>query len=541
MTTAAQYKRNVYVLSFAFFCVFTAFSAIQNLEASVVRSGCKDCNVVCWDGDDRCLDAKQDKVPSDKDLLCSFTTADNEKFCAKYGGECKSTCPNKDGGAKVHILDDMNVTSQPEFKECSGSNVGSIAIGFLYAVFTLCCLIGPYVVDYLGAKWSITTAFFIFSIFCGANFIVAQFPTVIALQWGLLVPASGLVGFAASFLWTAQGAYVTLNANKYAAALNMDEKAVLGTFYGIFFGIFQTTQISGNLAASLLLEKAGWSNSALMLFYLVFAGAGTAFAMLMIPNVSEEADEETTSESSFARKRTLGETVKGMTKLWQDKRMTLLIPIIMYTGAEQGFMWDAFTSNWVKESMGIEKIGYIMAAFGAADMLGSVLFGRLSDVLGRFPIMTFGMLCQLFVLIYLKNLTVGQCKQQWAPLLVCASLWGFGDAVWNTQTSSILGEVFVSKKEDAFSNLKLWQSLATSIIFFLGFNPEYDSFFFRYKLQNGCRTAWCRVSTPVQPVIVPRYRALYFKSTFVKLLCLILICTKCLLSCDLRKGLTSKL
>eukprot|EP01061_Rhynchopus_euleeides_P026349 TRINITY_DN4309_c0_g8_i1.p1 TRINITY_DN4309_c0_g8~~TRINITY_DN4309_c0_g8_i1.p1 ORF type:complete len:528 (+),score=190.13 TRINITY_DN4309_c0_g8_i1:71-1654(+) len=483
MSTPGEYKRNVYILSFAFFCVFTAYSAIQNLEASVVRTGCKKCNAVCWAGDPTCTDGHQLSLPKTKDLSCSFTDdASGKKYCAKYGGKCGSTCPNKDGGWTIPISlfnGTANETATPEFDECgSGTNVGSIAIGILYAVFTTCCLIGPYVVEALGAKWSIATAFVTFTFFCTANFLVAMFPDSTALQWGALVPSSALVGFAASFLWTAQGAYVTLNANKYAYALNMDKKAVLGTFYGIFFGFFQTTQISGNLAASLLLDKAGWSNSGLMLFYLCFAGAGTLFAAIMIPNVTDDdedyddLDDDTSVHSITDVGRTLGESIAGMTGLWSDRRMALIIPMTMYTGAQQGFMWGSFTANWVKPSLGTEKIGYVMAAFGASDVLGSVLLGRASDIVGRFPIVTFGALCQLFVLVYLHELDVGDCDRQWTALLVSASLWGFGDAVWNTQLSCILGEVFTDRKEDAFSNMKLWQSLATAVIFFLGFDPD---------------------------------------------------------------------
>eukprot|EP01061_Rhynchopus_euleeides_P026345 TRINITY_DN4309_c0_g2_i1.p1 TRINITY_DN4309_c0_g2~~TRINITY_DN4309_c0_g2_i1.p1 ORF type:complete len:516 (+),score=163.79 TRINITY_DN4309_c0_g2_i1:71-1618(+) len=485
MSTPGEYKRNVYILSFAFFCVFTAFSAIQNLEASVVQQGCKGCSVACWSGDDECHDTHQDARPASKDLVCSYTAPTGAKYCSKYGGKCDSTCPNNDGGWPLSIdvwNGTSNTTISPQFDECgANSNVGSVAIGILYAVFTLCCLVGPYIVEYLGAKWSIATAFLIFSFFCGANFAVALWPDTTALQWGALVPSSALVGVAASFLWTAQGAYVTINANKYAQSLNMDKEAVLGTFYGIFFGFFQATQISGNLAASLLLDKAGWSHSALMLFYLCFAGGGTLFSVVMIPNVSDvdddyvSEDEEVTSDHSSVLevKRSLRDSIAGMVGIWRDPRMSLLIPVILYTGMEQGFMWGSFTANWVKPSLGTEKIGYVMAAFGACDVVGSVIFGRLSDVVGRFPIITFGALCQLSVVVYLHQLSVGDCDEKWAALLVSAGLWGFGDAVWNTQLSCILGEVFVDRKEDAFSNMKLWQSLATSIIFFLGFNQKY--------------------------------------------------------------------
>ena len=475
--SAESYKRNVYILGFVFFCVWTAFGTIQNLEASVVKQGCKSCDVTCWDGSDDCRVTEDDKLPRSAHLVCAWTNSTGTKFCAKFGGKCKSTCPNNPGGWDVKLFED-NQEIEPEFKECNAnSNVGSIAIAILYATFTVCCLFGSYVVAFLGAKWSIVGGFLIFTFFCAANFLVAQYPESVALQWGLLVPSSAAVGFAASFLWTAQGAYVTLNANKYAAALNMDDKAVLGAFYGIFFAIFQVTQISGNLAASLLLSKANWSTSALMLFYLCFAGVGTVAAFIMIPDVREDVAEESGAgsdhSSAVSVKRSFYETVFSMTKLWKDRRLQLLVPLMMYSGCQRGFIFGSFTSNWVTKSLGLANIGYVMASFGASDVLGSFFLGRASDVIGRFPIVTFGASCQLFVIIYLKEMDISKCTENWVPMLLSASLWGLGDAVWNTQISSVLGEIFVERKADAFSNLKFWQSLATSVMFFLNFDATY--------------------------------------------------------------------
>eukprot|EP01059_Diplonema_ambulator_P015123 TRINITY_DN2621_c1_g4_i2.p1 TRINITY_DN2621_c1_g4~~TRINITY_DN2621_c1_g4_i2.p1 ORF type:complete len:205 (+),score=83.28 TRINITY_DN2621_c1_g4_i2:106-720(+) len=161
-----------------------------------------------------------------------------------------------------------------------------------------------------------------------------------------------------------------------------------------------------------------------------------------------------------------------MVSLWKDPRMLYLIPLIMYNGMEQGFIWGDFTSNWVKPSVGLENIGYVMAAFGATDALGSFILGKVSDITGRFPIMTLGALCQLTVIIILVIVDVGNCDKKYFILILSAFLWGIGDAVWNTQISSILGEVFTKEKDNAFSNLKLWQSLMTSVMFFLNFDAS---------------------------------------------------------------------
>eukprot|EP01060_Flectonema_neradi_P012038 TRINITY_DN18965_c0_g1_i1.p1 TRINITY_DN18965_c0_g1~~TRINITY_DN18965_c0_g1_i1.p1 ORF type:complete len:538 (+),score=92.90 TRINITY_DN18965_c0_g1_i1:78-1691(+) len=476
----SKYKRNIYILSLAFFCVFTAFSTIQNLEGSVVGGHCSDCVQFCWDGNPECKDANVDSVFSNSKAVCSWTDPAGVKYCAKFGGACKSDCPNNDGGYYFNVSNKTGSYGQPEFDTCSASsNVGAIAIGILYATFTLCCLIGPFVVDYLGSKWSVVSAFVIFSVFCVANVLVASDPGSTGLQWGLLVPSSAAVGFAASFLWTAQGAYVATNAERYAHANGLEKKAAMGSFMGIFWGFFQATQIAGNLAASLLLDKANWSTTALMLFYLCFAGVGTGVALFIgsvkpvkVGDCEESDGAESDAESEPKERKSFRESLSGMIDIIQDKRMVLLIPIMMYNGFEQGFAWGDFTSNWVKPGVGLANIGYVMAAFGAADVIGSITFGKLSDRIGRFPVMTMGVLFQGSILALLKNVAVENCDKKYSVLIISACCWGFGDACWNTQLSCILAEVFGSRKEDAFSNLKLWQSLMTSAVFFLNFDAS---------------------------------------------------------------------
>lgn len=499
-------------LSLCFFLVFTAFSAIQNLEASIVASNCKSCDVYCSSTDPNCTDPGfKSKDVSDTTVECSWFGKDGTKFCANNGGDCQNACPNSDDGVLLNVLDGTNLTKTPDFEACSsGANVGSVAIGLLYATFTVCCLIGPYIVDVIKPKWAITIAFVNFSLFCCANMLVAKFPKTVELQWGVLVPAAALVGFSASFLWTAQGTYLTIIAMQYANIMGMESNtAALGLFNGIFWGFFQFTQITGNLAESLLLNQAGWSNTSLMLVYLVCAGSGCVLS-LFLKNVSDEEEETQSTKGPEGRdsparsqaatndtatstikgtfsgvmgpqrgvgpakthttdhvQKSFYESVKGVVTIWGDRRMLCLIPLIMYSGLEMGFIWGDFTSNWVKPSVGTNNIGYVMAAFGASDVLSSVLLGKVSDSIGRFPVVIIGSAAQLATLLVLYNTDIGSCDHKWGLLIGSACAWGVGDAAFNTQIGALLGEYFEDRKEDAFSNLKLWQSLTTSIAFFL--------------------------------------------------------------------------
>ena len=44
----------------------------------------------------------------------------------------------------------------------------------------------------------------------------------------------------------------------------------------------------------------------------------------------------------------------------------------------------------VRESLGVHEIGLVMSVFGLGDGLACLLFGRLSDYVGRPPIIFYG-------------------------------------------------------------------------------------------------------------------------------------------------------
>lgn len=70
--------------------------------------------------------------------------------------------------------------------------------------------------------------------------------------WGIIIPCAALLGLGASVLWPAQGlkniffilnfmkgSYITAAAANYAKSKNLETKAALGLFNGIFWMIFQ--------------------------------------------------------------------------------------------------------------------------------------------------------------------------------------------------------------------------------------------------------------------------------------------------------------
>lgn len=116
-----------------------------------------------------------------------------------------------------------------------------------------------------------------------------------------------------------------------------------------------------------------------------------------------------------------------------------------------------------------------MAAFGGTDAVASLAMGRLSDVLGRGPVLVIGFLSHavILVLIFVYGPPIQGTTDGfwgwgggWGALVVIAAVWGVGDAVWQTQVNAMTGATFGnSDTTRAFAAMKLWQSVALAATF----------------------------------------------------------------------------
>jgi len=150
----------------------------------------------------------------------------------------------------------------------------------------------------------------------------------------------------------------------------------------------------------------------------------------------------------------------------KHRNMQLLIPLTLFSGLEQGFVFADFTKAFVTCALGIEKVGLIMICFGAVDAIFSLLLGKIVKLTGRPIMMGCGALVNLLLLIFFLI---------WKPsedtlylFFISSALWGFADAVWQTQVNAFYGVLFPTNQEAAFSNYRLWESLGFVLSFAYG-------------------------------------------------------------------------
>lgn len=267
---------NVFIISFCFFCVFTAYLALQNLQSSLNQE------------------------------------------------------------------DSLGITS----------------LTCMYAFIIVSAILAPWIIKSLGIKLSLLISWVSHILYTSSNF----YPT-----FATLLPTSILLGLISGPMWTSQSVFISTNAYSYSDLNKADTHATLSRLNGIFFTLYELTQITGNLVSSLVLNKDQYnmtSSSALVCgcndcpvvssgnetnkiiepptstiylmlsVFLVFDVMGFLCTVVFLPSIpkSEWAEQSNTKESITACFSAL-----------LDPKLFLLVPFISIMAMEQAVLWTDYT------------------------------------------------------------------------------------------------------------------------------------------------------------------------------------------------------
>lgn len=346
-------------------------------------------------------------------------------------------------------------------------SVGAISLGILYGSFTLGNTISSYIVHLIGLRFSLFIGALAYAGYVSANIYTIDI---------LLYIVSIIIGVGAAVLWTAQGQFIAQCSAAHEVANNLQPHSMIGQFNGTFFSIFQTNQAIGNLLAALLYEYQV-EQSVVFSVMLGICLLGVS-SMLMLPNTvgSKQSDSERLLDHQGADVPQIVEPVgliAGLKKalaslsLLKEPRMLCMLAIILYSGIEQSWMYGTFPPMIGKKS---NKF-YVLAVLGAMDATSSYIMGKLSDKIGRIPILLAGTAAHGGLYCYFI-IFVSREQEYGVPydiplgyfFLMTLAL-AIGDGAFNTQIYSILGTYFKDRPAQAFANLKMFQAGSTALFF----------------------------------------------------------------------------
>nr|XP_020471040.1 protein unc-93 homolog A [Monopterus albus]XP_020471041.1 protein unc-93 homolog A [Monopterus albus] len=340
----------------------------------------------------------------------------------------------------------------------------------------------PIMIKNLGCKWTIVAGMACYVAYSCGNLYPG---------WYTLIPTSVILGLGGSPLWSAKCTYLTISGNVQGAREGKKGSDVINQYFGIFFFIFQSSAVWGNLMSSLIfgqdsnianipeeqLQSCGAADCGLnvsvnsnttrpaqeLVWTLVgsYIGVGV-LAMLIVAVFLDNIDREQASQFR-GNPEPFCHTFLATFRLLKDWRLVTLIPLTMYSGFEQSFLAGEYTKNYVTCALGIHFVGFVMMCFGASNSVCSFLFGRLARYTGR---------AALFLWAALANFACIIALLYWRPhpdqlpvFFVFPALWGMADAIWQTQTNALYGILFPRDKEAAFANYRMWESLGFVIAF----------------------------------------------------------------------------
>nr|XP_011749341.1 protein unc-93 homolog A isoform X3 [Macaca nemestrina] len=336
----------------------------------------------------------------------------------------------------------------------SEEGLGVTALSTLYGGMLLSSMfLPPLLIERLGCKGTIILSMCGYVAFSVGNFFAS---------WYTLIPTSILLGLGAAPLWSAQSTYLTIMGNTHAKKAGKHGKDVVNQYFGIFFLVFQSSGVWGNLISSLVfgqtpsqealpeeqLMSCGASDclmatattnstqrpSQQLVYTLlgIYTGSGVLAVLMIAAFLKPIRDVQRESEGE-KKSPPFWSTLLSTFKLYRDKRLCLLILLPLYSGLQQGFLSSEYTRSYVTCALGIQFVGYVMICFSATNALCSVLYGKVSQYTGRAVLYVLGTVTHLSCMIALLLWRPG--ADQLVVFFVFSGLWGVADAVWQTQNN----------------------------------------------------------------------------------------------------------
>lgn len=387
--------------------------------------------------------------------------------------------------------------------------LGTLTLASIYASLIISNILLPsFVIKLLSIKWTICLSFITYM-----PFILAQFYP----RFYTMIPAGLLVGLGGGPLWCAKCTYLTIISRAYSKVVGLTQEVVYPKFFGVFFMFYAMSQVWGNLISSAVLSSGQGGNTDLVSENLANASNATSslFDMMhpematdicgaefCLSNVNASANPNLQPPEPYKIQLIAGiylacmigssvivglgmdsmkryskdrnEDTKGLST-WKLLSVTcrhmlnpyqvLVLPIMMFIGAEQAFIAADYNAAFVACGWGIENIGFVMICFGVCNAIASNSIGSLTKLLGRSAFIAFGFVLHMVLIFTLLVWQPGSTSK--VTYFVISGLWGCCDAIWLVQIHSLSGSLFVGKEEAAYSHFRLWESLGSAITYAL--------------------------------------------------------------------------
>lgn len=356
-------------------------------------------------------------------------------------------------------------------------------LGFvsLCVIYSAVCTMKPFVpllLTRVDLRWAMSGGALLYATYLGS---------LIQINYWAVCVTAGLLGIGGAVLWTAQGAFLT--------SLSRNEER--GKNVGLFWGIFSTSGIVGNLASFFVLHYTNINPSYLMIGFTVLAVIGAiVLATLRKPHESIVVDgaaivaepsinNSTTTDVDDGTPQIVDTTPliggggaparlsgwPGVKALLMLKQTWLLLPLQLLIGSDLSYNVGLFPTLLPDQTF----IGLVMMVTGFAQVAGGTLWGYLSDRMDRRLILATGVFIYLFALgvSWVFHLgVIGELPGMAAAIPILPYFIAFflalGDSCFNVTYLNVTGTAFEAHQSTmAFAFFQFFQSASAAATFLL--------------------------------------------------------------------------
>eukprot|EP00933_Yihiella_yeosuensis_P033838 TRINITY_DN2745_c1_g2_i1.p1 TRINITY_DN2745_c1_g2~~TRINITY_DN2745_c1_g2_i1.p1 ORF type:complete len:458 (+),score=86.32 TRINITY_DN2745_c1_g2_i1:80-1453(+) len=281
-------------------------------------------------------------------------------------------------------------------------------------------------------------------------------------QYSVAVLGAFIGGLGAGLLWTAQGAFFSMVAERLAASELREKPAVTAELAGSFAFIFLGLECIVRALTTVLHTYIGLDFPTL--FYL-YAGAAALSAGFFFANATNLQSSSSRPSSHFCDKVFVAVSIWTEPKLWCLQATNLTF---------------GFASAWLAGYVGREIIQKALSSgfigFGGAIVSGSAAllakaFGSVAQQIGKGPIILAGSIC--FGGIGILSRFVGTPSEWGLGALIFYALMGVGRAVYESTNKAMFADFFPGEKSPAaFANVFVFGTAASTVAFILGANKN---------------------------------------------------------------------
>ncbi|XP_041321111.1 protein unc-93 homolog B1 isoform X6 [Pyrgilauda ruficollis] len=359
----------------------------------------------------------------------------------------------------------------------------------------------PILIRFFGTKWAMFLAVGIYALFVSSNYWERYYT---------LVPSAVAIGMVIVPLWASMGTYIMRMAQKYYEYINYKEEqererqraprdacnTYIIIFQTIFYSCFHLSFVCAQMPMVFFLNNylyqlnhtlfavkhcgtlshgtlPGFNKTVLQslprsvsLIIVESALMAAAFLAMLVVLVLCGAAYRPMEEIDM-RSIGWGNIFQLPFKHMRDYRLRHLFPLFIYSGFEVLFVCTGFSLNYGVCALGLERLAYLLMAYGFSASVCSSLALCMLRLRRRIPLLA-GAFIHAVLLVTLFCWAPEPRYLAQAPLLYSiAALWGTGSALNKTGISILLGMLYKKKERQdfIFTIYHWWQALAIFTVY----------------------------------------------------------------------------